>query len=157
MITRRTAFSIKYLFEMSLDILYLYGSFSGMAKKYVALHLGNYSDDELSTAKNSQERVKSKGLIFSYSSFQLKFCTVCEKRLSTAWFTYSLLEIKQRFHIPGAISSNIDEALSDYHTQIRDGFYVFWGSHKCQVSCKFIQGRFFSLDLTKGTFICLEL
>ena len=134
MTTRRTAFSIKYLYEMSLDILYLYGSFSGMAKKYVALHLGNYSDEELSTAKNSQDRIKSKALSFSIPSFQLKFCTVCEKRLSTGWFTYSLLEIKQRFHIPGAISSNIDEALADYHTQIRDGFYVFWGSHKCQVS-----------------------
>ena len=45
---------------MSLDILYLYGSFSGMAKKYVALHLGNYSDEDLDKAKNDGERVESK-------------------------------------------------------------------------------------------------
>ena len=54
---------MKYLYEMSLDILFLYASFSGMAKKYAALHLGDYSDDELIKAKSMAERVESKHLI----------------------------------------------------------------------------------------------
>ena len=31
-----------------------------MSKKYVALHLGDYSDEELSKAKTMSERVESK-------------------------------------------------------------------------------------------------
>ena len=42
-----------------MDILYLYGSFSGMAKKYAAIHLGNFTDEELSKAKDANDRVES--------------------------------------------------------------------------------------------------
>jgi len=114
--SRQTAFSVKLLWQMSLDILYLYGTFAGMAKKYVAYHLGGLSDAELDTAKDAKERVE-----------------VCEKRMTSGWFTYALVELKQRYRIEGSISSDIDEALSDYHCEIRDGFYIFWGRHKCQV------------------------
>ena len=54
--------------------------------------------------------------------------------MTTGWFTYALLEMKQRFRIAGPISSNIDHALAEYHLQVRDGFYLFWGKHKCDVS-----------------------
>ena len=53
--------------------------------------------------------------------------------MASGWFTYALVELKQRYRIVGSISSDIDEALSDYHCEIRDGFYIFWGRHKCQV------------------------
>ena len=43
-----------------MDILYLYGSFSGMAKKYMAMHLGNFTDKELDQAKDEGERLESK-------------------------------------------------------------------------------------------------
>jgi len=85
-----------------------------MAKKYSALHLGSFTDEDLAKAKNAKERTK-----------------ICEKRLTTGWFTYALLEMKQRFRIAGPISSNIDHALAEYHLQVRDGFYLFWGKHKC--------------------------
>ena len=42
-----------------MDILYLYGSFSGMAKKYMAMHLGNFTDKELDNAKDDGERLES--------------------------------------------------------------------------------------------------
>ena len=58
--SRQTGFSIKYLYEMTLDILYLYGSFSGMAKKYAAMHLGDVTDKELDEAKSEGERIESK-------------------------------------------------------------------------------------------------
>ena len=60
--SRQTAFSVKLLWQMSLDILYLYGTFAGMAKKYVAYHLGGLSDAELDTAKDAKERVEGKYL-----------------------------------------------------------------------------------------------
>ena len=56
--SRQTGFSIKYLYEISMDILYLYGSFSGMAKKYMAMHLGNFTDKELDEAKDEGERLE---------------------------------------------------------------------------------------------------
>ena len=58
--SRQTGFSVKYLYQMSLDILYLYGTFSGMAKKYDAYHLGGYTDEELDKAKDSKERLEGK-------------------------------------------------------------------------------------------------
>ena len=57
--SRQTGFSIKYLYEMTLEILYLYGSFSGMAKKYMAMHLGDFNDKELKEAKDEGERRES--------------------------------------------------------------------------------------------------
>lgn len=53
---------MKFLYQMSLDILYLYGTFSGMAKKYVAYHLGGFSDVELDTAKDSKERIEGNNI-----------------------------------------------------------------------------------------------
>lgn len=53
---------MKFLYQMSLDILYLYGTFSGMAKKYVAYHLGGFSDLELDAAKDSKERIEGKNI-----------------------------------------------------------------------------------------------
>ena len=60
---------------MSLDILFLHASFrsaksymylicfllfdfSGLAKKYSALHLGNYSDEELARANSEADRIQ---------------------------------------------------------------------------------------------------
>lgn len=81
------------------------------------------------------------GSIFNFlhmhNIYKLYF-SVCEKRMTSGWFTYALVELKQRYRIEGPISSNIDEALSDYHCEIRDGFYIFWGRHKCQVDFFFI-------------------
>ena len=80
--------------------------------------------DEKVCHENSGARIILKEHLFS----------VCEKRLATGWCVYSLIEMKQRFRIPGPISSDIDQSLAYYHVQIRDGFYTFWGSHKCDVS-----------------------
>ena len=60
--SRQTAFSVKFLWQMSLDILYLYGTFAGMAKKYFACHLGGFSDAELDTAKDAKERIEGEYL-----------------------------------------------------------------------------------------------
>ena len=40
-----------------------------MAKKYAALHLGNFNDNELRKAKDAKDRVKSKYLIFNSKYF----------------------------------------------------------------------------------------
>ena len=43
---------------MSLDILYMYGSFSGVSKKYIAYNFGNFSDTDLDSAKSEGERLE---------------------------------------------------------------------------------------------------
>lgn len=48
------------MYELSLDILYYQATFSGMSKKYDALHLGDYSDEELCKARTESERAESK-------------------------------------------------------------------------------------------------
>ena len=60
--SRQTAFSVKFLYQISLDVLYMYGSFSGVAKKYIAYHLGNFSDDDLDSAKSEGERLEGKDI-----------------------------------------------------------------------------------------------
>ena len=57
--SRQTGFSVKYLYQMSLDILYLHATFSGKAKKFIAYHLGSYSDKKLDQAKDDGERLAS--------------------------------------------------------------------------------------------------
>ena len=79
--------------------------------------MGDYSDEELTRASSEAERIQ-----------------VCEKRITAGWMLYSLLEIKQRYHIKGPVSCNIDHALADYHLQIRDGFYRVWSKHSCNKS-----------------------
>ena len=72
--TRKTGFSVKFLYEISLDILFLHATFrlfllqnnrlehvkyfSGISKKYSALHLGDYTDDELIKAASESDRIK---------------------------------------------------------------------------------------------------
>ena len=67
---------------ISFGIMHAMSSFSGIAKKYFNFHLGEYSDEELKKARSEEDRI-----------------AVCEKRLSAGWFTYSLIEMKQRFQI----------------------------------------------------------
>ena len=55
-----------------------------MANHYHDFYLGNYTDLELEKASSQKERLQ-----------------ICEKRLSEGWMLYSLLEIKQRYQIPG--------------------------------------------------------
>ena len=105
--------------------------FSGLAKKYAALHLGEYSDEELSLAKNLAERIE--GCLLKLSIFYLISLLVCEKRLSAGWFTYSLLEFMQRNFISGPIHCNIDDALEYYHPKLREGFFQYWSRHRCNV------------------------
>ena len=40
----------------------MYGSFSGVAKKYIAYHLGNFSDADLDSAKSEGERLEGKDI-----------------------------------------------------------------------------------------------
>ena len=87
-------FSLELLYEFSLNILHYQASFSAMANHYHDFYLGNYTDLELEKASSQKERVQ-----------------ICEKRLSEGWMLYSLLEIKQRYQIPGIIIVYVLDAL----------------------------------------------
>ena len=82
-------------------------------------------------------KVCMKDLVFNLF-IRLVMILVCEKRLSAGWFTYSLIEIMQRYHISGPVHFNIDMALEHYHLQIRENFYRVWSQHSCDVRIYFI-------------------
>ena len=71
--------------------------------------------------------------------------------------TYSLIEIKQRYRIPGPLSSNIDHALEMYHLQIRDGFYRAWSKHSCDVSLLFFFQKFNLVNFLEHISIIFEI
>ena len=48
-----------FLYTFS-SFIYISVILSGIAKKYSALHLGDYSDDELSKARSESERIQGK-------------------------------------------------------------------------------------------------
>ena len=71
---------------------------------------------------------------------------VHRKRLTEGFFVYSLLEIKQRYHIEGTfccvfenftffrkghLVPDIDESLAMYQDQIKSVFSRRWAKHKC--------------------------
>ena len=58
-----------------------------MAKGYTALHLGDFTDEDLKNAKDMSDRTKNmnEGFVFQ-SSYMLSMISVCEKRLSAGWF-----------------------------------------------------------------------
>ena len=72
-----------------------------MSKMYDALHLRDYSDQELGKAKTESERVESniKKILLLYLLHNIPLVNV--KRIAGGWMTYSLIEIKQRYRIPG--------------------------------------------------------
>ena len=140
---------------MSLDILFLHASFRYAKCNYYftgshATLVGLQRSIllfiwEITAMKNLPRLILrligSKVSVYFYLFWSKCSISVCEKRLSAGWMTYSLIEIKQRYHIKGPVSCNVDLALADYHLQIRDGFYRAWSKHSCNVSFTFCQAR----------------
>ena len=109
--SEETAFSVDYLYEVSLHFLHSNGTFSGISFVYNQLH--NYY----------RENISRKNL--------------CHKRLASGFFLYSLLELCYRHNIVPVFGVNmnwLDDALLEYHNKLKNMFSSSWcGSHKCDV------------------------
>ena len=87
--------------------------FSALASHYKDLHLFKFDDEYLEA---SDERLNPTA-----------------KRITEGWLTYSLVELKQRYNIPGPLFPNIDESLNLYNDKIQREFSKRWSKHKCNV------------------------
>ena len=110
-------------------VFYIVLRFSALSAKYKDFHLADYLDEELEA---SSDRFQPTA-----------------KRITEGWLTYSLLELKQRYNIPGLIFLAfgihsllvytgplypvIDESLNAYNDTIQVEFSKRWSRHKCNV------------------------
>ena len=56
-----------------------------------------------------------------------------QKRARDGWFTYALLDLKQRYGIEGSIPADIDKAMYEYQFQLTEKFRQRWSSYRCNI------------------------
>ena len=104
-----TAFSVDYLYEVSLHFLHANATFMALTDVYNQFH--NFSRQDL-VRKD-----------------------LCHKRLASGFFLYSLLEMCSRYQICPNLGTNknwIDEAILKHQTELKNGFSKFWTKkHEC--------------------------
>ena len=107
----QTAFSVSYLWDCLLQIVFSNASFESLAKIYNNLHLVNLPMDVM-----------------------LRRVEINRKRIAEAVFLFSYLELGQRYGLSPIISGGIDETILRNRCEIRDKFRKVWSvDHKCEV------------------------
>ena len=56
-----------------------------------------------------------------------------EKRVREAWFTYALIELRQRYQLTGDIATNIETAMEENQYVLQDVFRQRWSTHRCNI------------------------
>ena len=107
--SRQTAFSTKYLYDITLQILFSNSSFQALAKIYNALHFTT------SSGKAREE--------------------IFQERITDAFFLYSLLEISQRFGLPTTFHPILDISLAETIPILKICHREYWTrQHKCDAA-----------------------
>ena len=110
MTSSETAFSIDFLYEVSLHFLHANATFMALADVYNQFH--NF------TRQNISRR------------------DLCHKRLASGFFLYAFLEMSSRYNICPTLGTNkdwIDEAILKHQTELKKVF----GSYQCsQYLCR---------------------
>ena len=105
----QTAFSVSYLWDCLLQIVFSNASFESLAKIYNNLHFINLPTDVM-----------------------LRRQEVHRKRIAEAIFLFAYLELGQRYELPLIITGGIDQTILKNRTQIRDKFREIWSlEHLC--------------------------
>ena len=106
----QTAFSVTYLWDCLLQIVFSNASFESLAKIYNNLHFVNLPTDVM-----------------------LRRVEVHRKRIAEAIFLFAYLELGQRYGMSPIISGGIDETILRNRTNIRDKFREIWTvDHLCE-------------------------
>ena len=107
--SNQTAFEVKYLWDVTLQILFSNASFESLGNVYNNLHFTNLSHDIMQ-----------------------KRDTVCAKRITEAFFTYAYIDLGQRYDIELVIPSTLDEAILTKKSEFHDKFRKLWtNQHLC--------------------------
>ena len=109
--SNQTAFSVHYLWDCLMQIVFSNASFESLAKVYNNLHFVNLPMDVM------KQRVE-----------------IHRKRIAEALFLFAYLELGQRYGLPPIISGGIDATIEKNRIQIRDKFREIWTvEHRCDV------------------------
>ena len=109
--SNQTAFSVSYLWDCLLQIVFSNASFESLAKVYNNLHFINLPTDVM-----------------------LRRIEVNRKRIADAVFLFAYLELGQRYGLPPIIHGGVDETILKTKTDIRDKFRKVWSvNHHCDV------------------------
>ena len=104
--SRQTAFSVMYLYDITLQILFSNSSFQSLAKIYNNLHFSK------PTGKYREE--------------------IFQERITDAFFLYSLLEISQRYGLPTIFNPVIEVSLTECLPILKIAHREYWtNQHKC--------------------------
>ena len=107
--SNETAFTVDYLYEVTLHFLHSNATFMGLADIYNQFH--NFSRQNI-TRNN-----------------------LCHKRLASGFFLYGFLEMSSRYQIYPKLSTDrnwIDDAILENHTLLRKVFSIIWSrKHEC--------------------------
>ena len=107
----QTAFSVAYLWDSLLQIIFSNASFESLAKIYNNLHFVTLPMDVM-----------------------LRRVEIHRKRISEAVFLFAYLELGQRYGLSPIISGGIDETILRNRSDIRDKFRKIWSvDHRCDV------------------------
>ena len=107
--SNQTAFEVKYLWDVTLQILFSNASFEGLGNVYNNLHFTNLSHDIMQRRE-----------------------TICAKRKTEAFFTYAFIDLGQRYHIELVMPGSLDEAILTKKSEFHDKFRKLWtNQHLC--------------------------
>jgi hypothetical protein len=107
----QTAFSIPYLYDVTLQILHCNASFQALADIFQSLHVFN---------KHAKVRAD-----------------LNRKRLSDGWFLYAFLELTSRFGIQPSFHGGdcwLENAINENYNTLKLNFSAVWANHKCSVA-----------------------
>ena len=113
-----TGFEIKLLYDWSLQILISFANFEGLSEIYNSLHGGDQNFD----IRHNNEQNGGDGWL-----------KLNEKRVREAWFTYALIELRQRYQLTGDIATNIETAMEENQYVLQDVFRQRWSTHRCNI------------------------
>ena len=107
----QTAFSVDYLWETTLNIVFNRATFEGLSNVYNNFHFLNLPHD-------TRQRRES---------------VVC-KRIAEAFYVYAFIEIGQRYNIEMTIPRTLEEAILEKKSDLHDRFRNYWTKeHVCAV------------------------
>lgn len=107
----QTAFSVDYLWDCLLQVVFSNATSESLAKIYNNLHFVNLPTDVMLRRVEAQR-----------------------KRISEAIFLFAYLELGQRYGLPPIICGGVDNTILQNRIQIRDKFRETWSvNHKCEV------------------------
>jgi hypothetical protein len=107
----QTAFSVDYLWDCLLQVVFSNATAESLAKIYNNLHFVNLPTDVM-----------------------LRRVEIHRKRISEAFILFAYLELGQRYGLSPIIRGGVDETILQNRIQIRDKFREIWSvDHKCDV------------------------